>query len=259
MISLSARFSSSPYFNGIAPVDRGTHFAHHAQNLYEEGMRSCENQVPTLQYLQGCILLAYYHQGNGPTSNGWLLVGACTRLAYGLGLNEIDVKSLGESPQAPQWNSVVDWIQREERRRAWWSVWELDTFTSVILRRPFTLDRNRTHVFLPVSDDSWFAGEPVASVLIKPEISRCWESLSDCPNQDERAWFLLSNYIMAQAHELGQQVNTNSKLVEEMESAVTCFSLILPEKFGIGFDHKVFDWDYRKSNWIILTQLFIQG
>ena len=259
LISLSARFSTSPYFNGVAPQERGTPFARQAQALYEEATRFSEIQAPTLQYLQGCILLAYQNQASGPTSGGWLLVGTCARLAYDLGLNKIDEDSLSDPPPTPQWTSVEHWSWKEERRRAWWSVWELDAFASVISRRPFTLDRNRIHVFLPVSDDAWFAGEPVASAMINPEILHCWESLQDSPNQDERAWFLLGNYIMVQAHDLGQQRSINPKLVKDIESAVTCFSLLLPEKFHVGSGYLLFDRGYQKSNWIILTQLFVQA
>jgi hypothetical protein len=114
--------------------------------------------------------------------------------------------------------------------------------------------------FLPVSDDAWFSGEPVASAMIDPKILQCWESLRDCSNQDERAWFLLSNYIMVQAHDLGQQRIINPQNVKDIEYAVTCFSLLLPDKFHLGSGHLLFDErNYRKSNWIILTQLFVQA
>jgi hypothetical protein len=41
-----------------------------------------------MEYLQGLLILAFYLYSMEPDPQGWLLIGACSRLAYELGLND---------------------------------------------------------------------------------------------------------------------------------------------------------------------------
>lgn len=90
--------------------------------------------------------------------------------------------------------------------------------------------------------------------------SRCWKSLRDSENRDERAWFLISNFIAVQALELHQQKHVPNKEITDVETVVSCFSVLFHEKFGGSANQPVFDeQNYGKSNWLILTRLMIQG
>jgi hypothetical protein len=259
MMALSARYSTLPYFDGTHVKDRGALFARRAQAIYDEASGFSEPQKISLGWLQGCILLSYYNQSCKPAWGSDFSVGICTRLAYELGLHKIDEDSLGGSEQLLELQSPELWIMKEEQRRAWWSVWELDAFDSVAFRRPFRIDRNQIHVFLPISDEPWFAGTPVPSAMLNTDIMFCWKSLKDTPNQDERAWFLLSNFVMVHTHALAQQRVVHQKNIQEIQTAVACFSLLLSEKLRIDLGSLVFDENnYAKSNWTILTQLMIQ-
>jgi hypothetical protein len=73
------------------------------------------------------------------------LIGVCVRLAYDLGLSDIDNDSL-EGGQGD------DYMATKEIRRAWWLTWELDTFGSIITYRPFTIDRHHFTINLPIAD-----------------------------------------------------------------------------------------------------------
>ncbi|KAM5353280.1 hypothetical protein ACJZ2D_016819 [Fusarium nematophilum] len=227
MLALAARFSSSPCFNNMPNADKGERFAESAKEIYYECLRAA--QKSTLDFLQGCILLAFQLYLNGPSTEGWLVIGTCTRLANELGLNAIDLQSESDifGPVS------LEWSKKEELRRAWWSVWELDTFSAAVACRPHTIDRMTIHVKLPVSDENWFANMFVESAIVDPDPVHTWHTLRDCPNQDERAWFLLINYILLTTHDLGQRRSLQRKEIEDIDTAISCYTLLLPSHFHL--------------------------
>lgn len=76
-----------------------------------------------------------------------MLAGICSRLAYELGLSELDENDY-------EVLYATDWVAKEGQRRVWWLVWELDAFDSTLCKRPFAIDRHRISIMLPVSDDA---------------------------------------------------------------------------------------------------------
>ncbi|GME41737.1 hypothetical protein Z518_10176 [Neofusicoccum parvum] len=146
LFALAARFSSLGSLANVPAARRGDRYAALSKKLYSD-CRTCG--LGTLAYLQGCILLAFYSYCSGLSQQGWILVGVCVRVAYDLGLSDLD----GPDSQMPS----RSWVQQEELRRAWWLVWELDTFGSSVKQRPYAVDRRRITVLLPVSDEAWFS------------------------------------------------------------------------------------------------------
>lgn len=256
MLALAARFSTIPCFDHLLQVNRGCQFAKRAQNIYYESLRSI--QTPSIEFLQGCTLLAWYTYLSGPDSQGWLLIGTCIRLAYELGINTVDTEVDGESCSI----NAAEWQREEELRRVWWSVWELDTFASAIGCRPHAIDPARTAVKLPASDAAWFAGEPVESVLVDHDPLHTWHCLRDCPNQEERAWFLVVNHLLLAACELSQQRVPQQQKIEDLDMALSCFALLLPPQFHLesAFGDMYFDPEnFTRCNWIISTNIMLQG
>ena len=256
MLALAARFSPSPYFKDIPPLDRGERFAEKTKALYRASL--CTIQDPTLVYLQGLTLLAWYSYLSGPDTQGWLLIGICSRLAYTLGLDKVDLKTDEQSDAA----NPLEWCRKEELRRVWWSIWELDTFASAISCRSHTIDRTKAAVKLPVSDESWFADTPVESVVVDPDPLHAWHSLRQCPNQDERAWFLVINYLLLIVHDLLQQPNPSPQDMQNIENAVACYVLLLPSRFHLDSDSEPLSFNsetFAKYNWIMCTNIMIQG
>ncbi|OAG34855.1 hypothetical protein AYO21_10960 [Fonsecaea monophora] len=262
IMALSARFSNAAHFADVAPICRGESFAKEAQSIYADGTRlQGDGFVPSLQYLQGCILLSFYHNTNSSNSFGWTLTGVCARLAYDLEIDIVD-EDICQQPNlfSNQWSSTEEWVLREENRRAWWSVWELDTFASTVVRRPFTIDRNKMQVLLPCSDERWYEEQPIASAPMGLTPATAWRSLQGSPNQDERAWFLVANFLMALAYDLKVQTGVSPQARAEMESALTCFSLNLPNHFRLNSSMFVFnDSTFARSNWIITTNIILQS
>ncbi|EXJ73509.1 uncharacterized protein A1O5_03270 [Cladophialophora psammophila CBS 110553] len=251
IFAMSARFSNHPVFAGIPPNRRGHDFAQRARECYAQA-RSI--RTPSLTYLQGCILLAYYFYTSGPTHQGWILIGVCVRLAYDLGLSEIDDEDW--SPLTP-----MDSVEREEYRRAWWAVWELDTFASTVSRNPYSIDRKRMAVALPVSDEAWFAEIEVSSAQLNMLPGQSWRSLQGCSNQDERAWFLVANHFMATVHDRLQQkqdVSSDEKLT--LENEICCFKLALPASLRLDAETLTFTpVTFARCNWVIGTHLMLMA
>ena len=260
-MALAARFSNAAHFADTAPIYRGDVFAQQAQSIYADATRLQGNGFsPSLEYLQGCILLAFYHNTNSSNSFGWTLTGVCTRLAYDLGIDMID-EEICQQPDlfANQWNTIEEWLHREELRRAWWSVWELDTFASTVARKPYTIDRGKMCVLLPVSDQCWFGEQPIASAPVGNTPATAWRSLQGSPNQDERAWFLVGNVLMALAYDLKASKVVSAQSKAEMESALDCFTLSLPAQFRTSSCRFFFsETTFVRSNWIITTNIILQ-
>jgi Fungal specific transcription factor domain/Fungal Zn(2)-Cys(6) binuclear cluster domain len=250
IFALSARYSTSHFFSTVSPLDRGKKFADEARALYIQ--KRTDVDPPNLAYLQGCILLAFYYYASGPCPRGWLLTGACVGLAYDLDLSSIDEdEGLGLDTE--------EWASREELRRAWWLVWELDTFGSTISNRPYMIDRRRMSVLLPCSDDAWYAETPLASAKLEWELGKAWKTLQGCPNQCERAWFLVANQLMSLINDLSHRRNGVSlEEKAEAENAVSCFLLVMPASFHLDGGSFWFDTEnFARSNWIICAHLMM--
>lgn len=250
IFALSARYSTSQFFSTVSPLDRGNQFADEASALYIQ--KRTDVDPPNLAYIQGCILLAFYYYTSGPCPRGWLLTGVCVRLAYDLDLSSIDEdEGLGLD--------TAEWVSREESRRAWWLVWELDTFGSTISRRPYMIDRRRMSVVLPCSDDAWYAKTPLASVKLEWELGKAWKTLQGCPNQSERAWFLVANHLMSLINDLSHRrdgVSLEEKA--EAENAISCFLLVMPASFHLEGGSFWFNTEnFARSNWIICAHLMM--
>jgi hypothetical protein len=214
---------------------------------------------PNLQLLQGFILLGWCYQISGGAAQSCLLSGICCHLAYELGLNNID-RDIMDADASSQWTSVEEWSSREGLRRLWWLIWELDMFSTTVLRRPHTIEKTSMNVLLPVSDVNFFSNTPVVSVPIIQDYMQTWKSLSDSPNQDARAWFLVASFLQAIQHDMLQGRRTSPETIADFQSQLTCFSILLPSCFHLGQDTLSFDDEnFASSNWIVTTHLMVQG
>lgn len=249
MFSLAARHSSNPCFQDIPAPDRGQRFADDANKYYEIARRA--EQDPTLGYLQGCILLAFYQYASGPSHRAWILAGDCVRLAYDLNLCNMDEQQ-GDCLGPTEWSFL------EEQRRAFWLVWEVDTFGSVMSRRPSSINRSMMAVRLSVSDADWFADTPVKSPIIDPRPSEVWQILLHSPNQDERAWYLVANFLMTIASEFAAGRHTCARDKDELIDAIICYSLVISQRFSLeSLEFSGPSDDAAKHNWVIGMHLMV--
>lgn len=253
MFALSARFSSSDVFRDRGRTTRGEPFARRAELLLEQHNSSATGQS-SLRILQGCVLLACYRLSSGITSRAWVLTGLCSRMAYELGLHELDREPISGDMGSSQY--VTEWVDREEKRRTWWCCYELDHLASTLTCRPYGLDRQRADILLPVSDKYWYAGVPVASTSLSQDPLVAWKSLVDCPNQSERAWYLVNLHLVRLGHEVRQLDTARAqKDCQDFKTAVKYFSLALPPSFDVcsGLSHSG-----SEAGWVISTHIMLQ-
>lgn len=247
MFALSARYSISDNFSNQGPTARGEPFARQAEALLDKYNSEITSQ-PTLRILQGCILLACYHLSSGITSRAWYFTGLCSRVAYELDLHVLDREVInGSHVESPS-----EWVENEEKRRAWWSAWELDNFASTVSCRPYGFDRYWAEILLPVSDKDWFSGTHVASAPLEYSPLAGWQTLEDCPNQCERAWYLISVHLVRLSNEFRRGTG---KDFEDFETGVQYFALALPPKFDVS---SVAFGDGSNTGWIVCTHIMLQ-
>jgi hypothetical protein len=255
MFALSARFSSWPELQTAAPKERGCRF-------HQKGKALCNHYFnddyhPSLRVLQGHILLTYYDLISRPSLYGWMRTGLCCRMAYGLSLHQIDrgttkSQELGTTDKRSRW-------QKEEKRRAWWSIFQLDSFLSIISSRPFNIDMKHMDVLLPISDQDWFAGNDTFSASLSSKgSSMLWRSLEGCENQDPYAWFLVSTALLRAAQREFVDEEPCTENLETLQSALHCFGLGLPPNFSLSGENMTFnDVNFAEKNWRICTLLLL--
>lgn len=254
IFSLAARFSERSHFGSDEPSGRGDRFGKKAQALYEMANREKGDEHISLKYLQGCILLTYFQLATRPSFQAWMGVGLCGRMAYALSLHQTD-----RDPD-PSELSSDEWATKEERRRAWWVICQMDNFASFIGGRPPNLDNTRADVLLPVSDEAWFALEPVQSALISSKgPATAWSSLVDKDNQDAYAWFLIANFLCRAAQEEFEKRDRSKEGLTIVQAALQCYLLGLPPKLRLRKSNLIFgEHDFRDKNWIIAIHFVTQ-
>jgi hypothetical protein len=101
---------------------------------------------------------------SGVRGIAWRHLGTFIRLAYELDLHRIDsAEGSGSVYDAPKA------IEAEEHRRAWWAIWEMDTFASIIRRSPTAINWPENETFLPIKDEFWYSGTEQTSCFLAPK------------------------------------------------------------------------------------------
>lgn len=258
IFALSARYSDSFELAGIQPVLREQRFKVMARRFYDEAR---DLQSASMTYLQGCILLSFCYYTSGFSAQGWIVVGVCVRLAYELDLSDTDDDyDDGKNSHHDNQTSIdLTVLERETRRRAWWLVWELDTFGSSVSKRPYAIDRRRMKVMLPISDEAWFSSTPTQSAMMDTRPGESWKPLKNSENRDARAWFLVANHLMACTHEHMQrthETHDNDRLI--LENEVSCFKLALPSQLQLSSaEFRGEEVSSSQYNWIIGIHLML--
>ncbi|PVH68974.1 hypothetical protein DL98DRAFT_474267 [Cadophora sp. DSE1049] len=234
MFCLAARFSTASAFCTEEPIHRGDQFGAEATRLFEELSRELEDSHASLAFLHGVILLTFIALLSGPSRRAWWLTGVCVRLAHELDLHNTDADIICRDVD-PLKLSLDAWHNREERRRAWWLVWDMDTFISATTLRPFAINRRGMHVLLPITDEAWLAADRISSSHLDPESTTPWEGLCDLPKQSAWSWFLACIVLLRQVVEVVLWPTTNREL-NRIEASFRCFALAMPETFRADLD-----------------------
>lgn len=261
VMALSARFHPGDFFGSTPYRKRGKGFATQATALYTQGLQSDAVNDCSLTFLQGCILLAFYMSSDELDTKGWLLVGTCHRLGIELRLDQVDSDIAG-SPHMPMKSdqvTAIEWSHREEQRRAWWQVWELDFFTATVLRRRRAVGKDQMHILMPVSDSVWFSDTPTLSVFMLTDDLHIWRTLEGFASAHERSWLLVTQFLMAIAADFSAP-NSQHTLqdIVSFEATLDCFAFLLPEAFHLDFLRSPsIGRSFASNNWVYSTIIML--
>lgn len=192
MFSFSSRFVQR-LRPGSSKIPSSQHFYDLASRLTETAMNECSDEPFPLHLLQALIQITFQQLTEGVRGRAWRSIGTCVRIAYELQLHLVDKVS-------PNNRIHPNLSPDEEKRRAWWVIWEFDVFASTIRRLPTAIDWNENETWLPIDDNIWFANSCVRSCKLDPDPATAWKRLQQSGNTSSKAWFVVINALMRCAH-----------------------------------------------------------
>lgn len=257
MFSLSARHFSRDKMHSRSHAIKPSRFYEIASNLVHKQLRNCGDQHPPLVVLQTFIMTTYYELVSGVRGVAWRSLGAVIRIAYEFRLHLVDL-ALRLSSTYIDSDPVEVWTDKEEKRRAWWTIWEFEVFATTIRKCPLGMDPKQHATLLPVDNASWFNGQKTSSCFFEADPVLRWKKLKESDNESGRAWFIVINSFMRDAHSLsnasvpvesssrdeaihfGSHFSTSkvddsqdfgmaSKLAV-LDNCVSCFNMALPQQ-----------------------------
>lgn len=172
-----------------------------ARKYISAALDECSEDAPSLCVLQALILSTFHQLSQDVRGLAWRSLGVCIRIAYEISLHKIDAERIANQKGDTTYDKE-QWILDEERRRAWWAIWELDVFACTVRRLPTGLDSMQTETFLPVSDEAWFGGTYQASCCLDLDPKARWKMLEKCTSHSWKAWYIVLNSMMRDAHVL---------------------------------------------------------
>ncbi|KAE8387117.1 fungal-specific transcription factor domain-containing protein [Aspergillus alliaceus] len=263
MFSFSARFSAQENEPQAETNRHAAHFLNLALRYIDDALRECGDRTPPLCLLQASILTAHCQLSQGVLGRAWRSLGTCVRLAYEMNLHLVDA-SFSNKGTGIFDEEASRWSPNEEKRRAWWAVWEMDVFATTIRRTPPAIDWTQMEVLLPVKDEDWFVRKPRPSCFFQRDPTRRWKALEATGNQSPKAWFIVINSLMKEAQRISSprgipgsrarlrsrsskadQVDESRQRLEVIANAVRCFQLALPSHLKykyhqfLGFEARV--------------------
>ncbi|OJJ66453.1 hypothetical protein ASPBRDRAFT_49083 [Aspergillus brasiliensis CBS 101740] len=224
-----------------------SYFVDLAFTYINKSLMECDDEVPPLCVIQALIIATHCQLTHGVRGKAWRSLGLCVSLIYEANLHLLD------SGAGVKTEDVHQWQEDEEKRRAFWAVWEMDVFASTIRRTPTAINWTQIEVLLPVDNAHWFSGDPTSSCFMEYDPSQRWKALQDCGNQSPKAWYLIISSFMKEAQTVHDpqgvpktvnrdyhHLSSNRRVsaseptmearlkLETLANAVRCFSLALP-------------------------------
>lgn len=199
MFSFAARHAHDREANGGEALDcpEPAYFAQVAAAELRESIDRYGDVQPPFWLLQAYILVTHYQLTRSVRSKSWRTLGACTRLAYDLNLHIIDANYDPDRKDNASRRDMQRWSALEERRRAWWAIWEMEVFAGTIRQLPPAIDGSLNLTLLPVSDSCWVNNTFQESCFLVEDCSLRWKKLVQSGNKSSKAWFIVMNSIMS--------------------------------------------------------------
>lgn len=219
MFAYSARFVNDNDVNPTITSDsniKPARFYGLAADAGHAQLRKCGNKPPPLSLVQSLILTTFYELVGSLRGVAWRSLGTVIRVAYELQLHMVD-SPLPQSSHISGSNESERWIRAEERRRAWWTIWELEVFATTIRKCPSGIDQREHTTWLPVGDSQWFSGHVTPSCPLEIDPTKRWKALQTSGNDCSSAWYIVINSLMRDAHRLSIHTIPPKQVLEETD------------------------------------------
>ena len=159
--------------------------------MIQDELDRCGDSRPTLALLQAYALITFYETMTNARGRAWRSLGTCVRIAQEMELHLTDAVLQGKSLAEQALTQDGSWSQKEEKRRAWWLLYDLDIFASTVRRRPTSIHDGDHAVLLPVSDTNWFEASYQGSCFLDPDPLHRTRKLIESGNSNGKAWYLV--------------------------------------------------------------------
>ncbi|EXJ63554.1 uncharacterized protein A1O5_11315 [Cladophialophora psammophila CBS 110553] len=179
-------------------------FINQALKYVDQAIYECEDMPISLPLLQALILITHWLLTQGVRGRAWRYLRVAVSSAYELNMHLIDANNCYDDQV-----DSAQWCEEEERRRAWWAIWEMDVFASVIRRCPTAIDWSQNETFLPSEDENWLKGEPQKSCTLRLDIIERYKVLEATGNQSPKAWFIVINSLMKDAQNITSPIGVD--------------------------------------------------
>lgn len=243
MFSFSARHASDVSVGEPTEYPEPSYFAQLATSQLHQSLDRYGDLSPPFWLLQASVLITHYHLTRSVRSRSWRTLGDCIRLAYDLNLHIVDANynpDKKDNRGTGDKEDILRWSLLEERRRAWWAIWEMDVFASTIRQLPTAIDGSLNLTLLPVPDDCWFGDTFQESCFLVEDCSLRWKCLSRSGNKSAKAWFIVMNSIMRNTQRIvypsgsamkavsGKPFETNQDELDIMANSLYCTVTSVP-------------------------------
>ena len=195
-----------------------SHFGDIACSRLDESIDRYGDLRSPFWLLQAAVLVTFYQLNQSVRSRSWRRLGDCIRSSYEMNLHLVDAN---HDPTANETRTTADiqrWVLLEERRRAWWAIWEMDVFASTIRRLPTAINASVNLTLLPIADNFWFSDVYQESCFLAKDCSLRWKQLSESGNESAKAWFIVINSLMRNTQRIVYPAGSAMRILNERYS-----------------------------------------
>lgn len=225
--------------------ERGRGFSRRASELFQDMVQELENleldvnmaDKPSILLIQGAVMLSYAELARGAIHRAHSLISTCVRMAYDAGLDRIDSAEHLQSTDPILPSQTTDW-RREELRRAWWCIWELESFVCTFICRTRIIKQTTCQTKLPMDDLDWFEGTEVPLYLLPSNFEQWSEFGNASPRISLLANRIVALHFMLTVVELeGNESPELSTTYSETKRCVAIWRKTLPREFKSKFQY----------------------
>lgn len=145
------------------------HFYQRARKYVEmDEMKGHGQGCLTLAHVQTWLLISHYESKMMFFPRAWMSTGRTVRMAQMMSLHKLDVVETGCKQALPP---PRDWIEREERRRTFWSAYCADRYASICTGWPMAIDNKDILTNLPATEEAFERNTPQDTLSLEDTLN----------------------------------------------------------------------------------------